>query len=124
MINRQAQDEMAVSLRGCWLRSFTSITSSVYAHGDEPTCRLPATPSSLDIELIVPRVDDARFLIGTIGLDWFNISRRSPKRCRRNTSLDKNDLELLPKFFRYQTQVMHDSSITGLLMSVRCKDGD
>ncbi|NNN85267.1 hypothetical protein FKN93_14815 [Vibrio sp. A8-1] len=39
-----------MKLQRCWLRSFTSITSSVYAYGDELTCRLPATLSCLGID--------------------------------------------------------------------------
>ncbi|EGR1093428.1 hypothetical protein EFU33_10100 [Vibrio cholerae] len=40
-----------MKLQRCWLRSFTPITSFIYAHGDSLTCRLPVTPSCLGINL-------------------------------------------------------------------------
>ncbi|CSI39846.1 Uncharacterised protein [Vibrio cholerae] len=40
-----------MKLQRCWLRSFTPITESIYAHGDSLTCRLPATPSCLGIRV-------------------------------------------------------------------------
>ncbi|EGQ9395478.1 hypothetical protein F6B84_15260 [Vibrio cholerae] len=45
-----------LKLQRCWLRSFTPITSCVYAHEDELTCCLPATPSSLGITGLNARI--------------------------------------------------------------------
>ncbi|EGR1311837.1 hypothetical protein D9A28_18110 [Vibrio cholerae] len=45
-----------LKLQRCWLRSLTPITSCAYAHGDELTCRLPATPSSLGIKGLMPQL--------------------------------------------------------------------
>ncbi|TQP42448.1 hypothetical protein FLM01_00005, partial [Vibrio cholerae] len=45
-----------MKLQRCWLRSLTPITSCAYAHGDELTCRLPATPSSLGITGLNARI--------------------------------------------------------------------
>ncbi|EGR0109666.1 hypothetical protein FRN28_12420 [Vibrio vulnificus] len=41
-----------LKLSRCWLRSFPLITWPVYTQGDELTCRLPTTPSSLGINII------------------------------------------------------------------------
>ncbi|TQQ64717.1 hypothetical protein FLL83_07550 [Vibrio cholerae] len=38
-----------MKLQRCWRRSFTPIIECIYAHGDELTCHLPATPSRLGI---------------------------------------------------------------------------
>ncbi|QAV06440.1 hypothetical protein FORC76_2943 [Vibrio cholerae] len=38
-----------LKLQRCWLGSFTPIILFIYAHGDELTCCLPATPSRLGI---------------------------------------------------------------------------
>ncbi|EOW9231562.1 hypothetical protein ACOA57_002727 [Vibrio cholerae] len=45
-----------LKLQQCWLHSFTPITSCVYAHGNELTCRLPATPSSFGIKGLMPQL--------------------------------------------------------------------
>ncbi|EGR4231157.1 hypothetical protein FXF09_17590 [Vibrio cholerae] len=45
-----------MKLQRCWLRSFTPITSCVYAHEDEITCCLPATPSGLGITGLNARI--------------------------------------------------------------------
>ncbi|EGR5122240.1 hypothetical protein CX029_10920 [Vibrio cholerae] len=45
-----------LKLQRCWLRSFTPITSFIYAHADELTCRLPATPSSFGITGLNARI--------------------------------------------------------------------
>ncbi|EGR4433645.1 hypothetical protein DDN22_01055 [Vibrio cholerae] len=44
-----------MKLQRCWLRSFPPITVCIYAHGDELTYRLPATPSRLGIKAISDR---------------------------------------------------------------------
>ncbi|EGQ8189086.1 hypothetical protein GYL68_002105 [Vibrio cholerae] len=44
-----------MKLQRCWLRSFPPISVCIYAHGDELTYRLPATPSRLGIKAISDR---------------------------------------------------------------------
>ncbi|MDW2312912.1 hypothetical protein R7037_24695, partial [Vibrio sp. 1075] len=53
--------------------------------------------------------------------DGFIASLSQPSFCH---ILGQNILEMLPKFFSNQAQIMHDGSITSLLMSIRCQNRD